>query len=289
MTAKNETEKRTEKVISKDGTSLAYEKAGTGPALILVDGALCHRGFGPMPKLRKELEKDFTVYTYDRRGRGESSDTKPYSAEREVEDIAALITAAAGSVFVAGVSSGAALALEAARSGLPIKKLALYEAPFIVDDTRMPIPPDFLEQLNAALEKDHRGDAVRLFMKLVGMPAIMASLMRVFPVWKKLRAVAHTLPYDITIVKNFQQGKPLPRDRWTSIDIPTSVIVGGKSPKWMLNSMKQLADVVPNAEHRTLPGQTHMVKATVLAPALAEFFLGKREAVRELSRAAAKA
>ena len=161
--------------------------------LILVDGALCHRGFGPMPKLRKELEKDFTVYTYDRRGRGESSDTQPYSAGREVEDIGALITAAGGSAFVAGVSSGAALALEAVRSGVPIKKLALYEAPFIVDDARTPIPPDFLDQLNAALAKDHRGDAVRMFMKLVGMPAIMASLMRVSGL-EKLRAVAPRSP-----------------------------------------------------------------------------------------------
>jgi len=289
MSAKSETERRTEKVTSSDGTSIAYERAGTGPALILVDGAMCHRGFGPMPALRKELGKDFTVYTYDRRGRGESADTKPYSVEREVGDIAALITVAGGPAHVAGVSSGAALALEAARYGLPIKKLALYEAPFIVDDARTPIPADFLDQLNAALAKDHRGDAVRMFMKLVGMPAIMASAMRLFPVWKKLRAVAHTLPYDITIVKEFQQGKRLPRERWASMDIPISVIVGGKSPKWMLNSMKQLAEVIPNAEHTVLPGQTHMVKAKALAPALTEFFLGKREAVGELKHSTAKA
>jgi pimeloyl-ACP methyl ester carboxylesterase len=290
MTAKGETEKRkTERVISKDGTSIAYERAGTGPVLILVDGAMCYRGFGPMPKLAAELEKDFTVYTYDRRGRGDSSDTKPYAVEREVEDMSAFITAAGGSAHVAGVSSGAALALEAARQGLPIKKLALYEAPFIVDDSRTPIPADFLDQLDAALAKDHRGDAVRMFMKLVGMPAIMASLMRLFPVWKKLRAVAHTLPYDITIVKDFQQGKPLPRERWASINIPTLVIVGGKSPKWMLNSMKQLSEVIPNAQHKTLPGQTHMVKAKVLAPALIDFFLGKQEAVSELKHSTANA
>jgi pimeloyl-ACP methyl ester carboxylesterase len=277
------------KVISKDGTTIACEKSGAGPALILVDGALCHRSFGPMPKLAPFLAEHFTVYAYDRRGRGDSSDTKPYAIEREIEDIEALINAVGGSAHVFGLSSGAALVLEAANQGLSIKKIALYEAPFIVDDSRTPIPADFLDRLNAMLAKDHRGDAVRLFMKLVGMPTILVHLMRFFPAWSKLRAVAHTLPYDITIVKDYQTGKPLPPDKWTSVNIPTVVIGGGKSPQWMQNGVKALAQVIPNAEYRVLSGQTHMVKPNTLAPALIDFFSGSRESVGELNHVAAKA
>jgi pimeloyl-ACP methyl ester carboxylesterase len=278
-----------EKVNSKDGTSIAYERSGTGPALILVDGALCHRKFGPMPKLADFLTKDFTVYTYDRRGRGDSSDTTPYAVGREIDDIEALINAVGGSAYLFGLSSGAALALEAANRGLPIKKVAAYEAPFIVDDSRTPIPPDFLDKLNEMLAKDRRGDAVRAFMKLVGMPAIVVHLMRFLPAWSKLRAVAHTLPYDITIVKDNQTGKPLPADKWASIAVPAIVICGGKSPKWLQNGMKELAQVIPHAEHRTLLGQTHMVKANVLAPVLIEFFSGSKERAGELNHLAAKA
>ena len=122
------------KVISKDGTAIAYDKAGNGPLVILVDGALCSRAFGPMPKLAKLLTNDFTVITYDRRGRNESTDTKPYAVEREIEDIGALINDNGGPAFVVGFSSGAALALAAAAHGLNISKLALYEPPFMVDD-----------------------------------------------------------------------------------------------------------------------------------------------------------
>ena len=276
-------------VTSKDGTSIAYEKTGSGPALLLVDGALCHRKFGPTPKLAPQLAKDFTVFAYDRRGRGESTDTKPYAVEREVEDIEALINATGGSAYLCGISSGAALALEAANRGLPIKKVAAFEAPFIVDDTRTPIPADFLEQLNKMLAEDRRGDAVRHFMKLVGVPSIFVQLMRFMPAWSKLRAAAHTLPYDITIVKDYQQGKPLPKDKWATVSVPTIIFGGGKSPAWMQNAMKELAQVVPNAEHKTLPGQTHMVKPNVLAPALIEFFLGSNAAAPELNQAAAKA
>jgi len=128
------------KVLSRDGTSIAFERLGDGPPLILVDGALCHRRFGPMPKLAPLLARDFTVFMYDRRGRGDSGDTAPYAVEREVEDIDALIEEGGGSAFLYGVSSGAALALEAASRGLGIRKLALYEAPFIVDDSRPPLP-----------------------------------------------------------------------------------------------------------------------------------------------------
>src|SRR6267154_4426106 len=143
------------KVLSKDGTSIAFDRSGQGPALILVDGALCYRASGPSKPLAALLVEHFTVFIYDRRGRGDSGDTAFYAVEREVEDIQALINEAGGSAFVYGVSSGAALALEAANHGLAIKKLALYEAPFIVDDSRPPIPKDFLAQLNNLISKDH--------------------------------------------------------------------------------------------------------------------------------------
>ncbi len=117
------------------------------------------------------------MFTYDRRGRGDSGNTPPYAVQREVEDLEALMDEAGGSAFVYGISSGAALALEAANQGLAIEKLALYEAPFIVDDSRAPIPKDYLVQLNGLISADRRGDAVKLFMKLVGVPTIFISLM----------------------------------------------------------------------------------------------------------------
>lgn len=263
-----------EKVFSKDGAHIAFDRSGKGPPLILVDGALCYRASGPMGPLAASLAPNFTVFKYDRRGRGDSGDTKPYAVEREVEDIDALIKEAGGSAFVFGASSGAALALEAARGGLGVKKLALYEAPFIVDDSRPPLTEEYISQLNQFLESDRRGDAVKLFMKLVGLPSILIALMRFMPAWSKLKGVAHTLPYDTAIVEENQRGKPLPAGRWDSVNMPALVIDGGKSPAWMRTAMKELAGVLPNAQLRTLEGQTHMIKAKVLAPTLEEFFRG---------------
>lgn len=144
------------KVLSKDGTPIAFDRSGKGPPIILVDGALCYRASGPMGPLAALLARHFTVFTYDRRGRGDSGDTAPYAVEREVEDIEALINEAGGSAVVYGISSGAALALEAANRGLAIKKLVLYEAPFIVDDSHPPIPKDFLARLNELIGSDRR-------------------------------------------------------------------------------------------------------------------------------------
>jgi pimeloyl-ACP methyl ester carboxylesterase len=262
------------KVRSKDGTPIAFDRSGEGPPIVLVDGALCYRASGPMGPLAALLAPHFTVFTYDRRGRGDSGDTAPYAVEREVEDIEALINEADGSAFVYGVSSGAALALEAANRGLAIRKLALYESPFIVDGSRPPTPTDFVAQLNELIASDRRGDAVKLFMKLVGVPTIFIVLMRCLPMWSKLTAVAHTLPYDITIVQDNQRGKPLPIARWARVTVPTLVADGGKSPAWMRNGTRALADVLPNAKYRTLDGQTHMVKAKAQAPMLVEFFKG---------------
>ena len=260
------------KVLSKDGTPIAFDRSGQGPALILVDGALCYRASGPAGPLAALLAPHFTVFTYDRRGRGDSGNAAPYAVEREIEDIEALINEAGGSAFVYGISSGAALALEASNHGLAIRKLALYEIPFIVDDARTPIPNDFRPRLDNLISADCRGDAVKLFMRLVGVPGIFIALMRFMPAWRKLKAVAHTLQYDITLVHDNQKGKALPANRWTSVTAPTLVIEGGKSPVWMRNAMQALACVLPNAKLRTLEGQTHMVNPKALAPVLAEFF-----------------
>jgi pimeloyl-ACP methyl ester carboxylesterase len=261
-------------VRSKDGTPIAFDRSGKGPAVIIVDGALCYRAFGPSGPLAALLADRFTVFTYDRRGRGDSGDTKPYAVDREIEDLDALIREAGGSAFVYGISSGAALALEAAHRGLPINKLALYESPCIVDDTHAPIPPDFLARLQGLVAADRRSDAVKMFLRLVGVPAMGILMMPVMPAWSKLKAVAHTLPNDITIVENNQRGKPFPKDRWARATMPALAMDGSKSPSWMRNGMKGLAGVLPNATFRTLDGQNHMVKAPAIAPVLTEFFTG---------------
>jgi pimeloyl-ACP methyl ester carboxylesterase len=259
---------------SKDGTAIAYETCGEGPPLILVDGALCYRDMGPSRAVADALAGHFTVIRYDRRGRGESSDSAPYEVAREIDDLAALIAAAGGSAYVCGFSSGAVLALDAAAQGLPITGLALYEPPFIVDDSRPPAAADYVPQLNALLASSRRGDAVRLFMRQVGMPAPLVALMRFMPAWGKLKRVAHTLPYDGEIMGDTQLGRPLPAARWPGTKVRTLVIVGGKSPAFFHNGTRMLVDLLPDAEHRVLDGQTHMVKAKALAPVLIEYFSG---------------
>jgi pimeloyl-ACP methyl ester carboxylesterase len=257
---------------SRDGTHIAYDELGEGPPLVLVGGAFNTRTFGPNGGLAPLLAERFTVINYDRRGRGDSTDTAPYSVEREIEDLEALIAEAGGSAHVFGISSGAALAMEAANRGLAIDKLALYEAPFVVDDSRAPVPDDYLERLEGMVASDRRSDAIRLFMRQgVGVPAVFVAMMRIMPAWSKLKAVAPTVIYDAALVDDYQKGRPLPTDMWTSVTMPTLVAVGGKSPDWMRNAMRALADVL-DARHSTLEGQTHIVKPEALAPVLVEFF-----------------
>ena len=260
------------RIISKDGTAIAFDQSGEGPTVILVGGALSDRsGSAPLVEL---LAPHFTVFSYDRRGRGDSEDTAPYAVEREVEDIEALINEAGGAAFVYGKSSGAVLTLEAT-SKLPtkIKKLALYEPPFIVDDSR-PLPPkDYVKQLNELTAAGRRGDAVEFFMtEVVGMPAEAVAPMRNAPIWPALEAVAHTLAYDGAVLGDTMAGKPLPAQRWASATVPTLVMDGGASPVWIRHAAQALADVLPNAQHRTLEGQTHDVAPEALAPVLKEFF-----------------
>ncbi len=258
------------KVTSKDGTGIAFDRSGQGPALILVDGAFCYRGFGPMGPLSERLAPHFTVYKYDRRGRGESGDTPPYAVEREVEDLQALINEAGGQAFVYGISSGAALSLDAAAAFPGIKKLAVYEPPFMVDDSH-PLPPANLpEQLYELVSEDLRGDAVELFMvKGIGMPPESVAPMRHAPVWSMFEGIAPTLAYDATIMGDSDW---LPPRQLASVMVPTLAMAGGASPAWARSSVQALKDLLPNAQIRILEGQTHEVASEALAPVLVEFF-----------------
>ena len=261
-------------VISRDGTPIAYSRVGAGEPVVLVDGALNDRALnGPNPRLAKVLASQFTVFTYDRRGRGESGDTPPYAVERELEDLEAIIEAAGGSAHVYGISSGGALALDAAARLSSIRRLALYELPFVTDDSRAPVPDDFAARLAELTASGREADALRYFFTAgVALPKAIVALMRFMPAWSKLKALATSLPYDAQIIRGTGSGGPLPATRWSTVTVPTLVIAGSKSPAWMRNAMRSLADVLPNATHRTLEGQTHIVKPKALAPVLSDFF-----------------
>jgi pimeloyl-ACP methyl ester carboxylesterase len=257
-------------VTSPDGTSIAYERTGGGPVLVLVDGAMCYRGAGPARPLAARLQDSFTVYTYDRRGRGESSDTMPYAVAREVEDLQALIAEAGGEAYVYGISSGAALALATAAAGPGIAKLALFEPPFmgeVEDGTRI---KEYTERLHELLDAGRRGDAVALFMTNVGIPAQAVDGMRSQPGWALLEAIAPTLAYDDEVLA----GGIVPRELTSTIAVPALVLAGGASPEGLRQAATATADALPAAEYRTLEGQTHDVAPEALAPVLVEFFRG---------------
>ena len=259
-------------VTSRDGTIIAYETQGSGKPLILVDGAMCYRDSGPMRPLAAELKDRFTVVTYDRRGRGDSGNTLPWSLDREVEDVEALLAAVGGSACVYGCSSGGAIALEAANRLKGIEKVIAYEIPFIVDGSRDPMTDETLRQFDAFVAAGRRSDAVKLFMRFVGVPGFMLLIMPLMGMWKKLTAIAHTLPYDLAIVGPHERGQPLPPDMWNSVSAPVLAMDGGKSPRWIRNAMKSLSTILPNARYRTLEGQTHIVVAKNHAPVIKEFF-----------------
>ncbi len=270
------------KVLSRDGTPIAFDQSGQGPALIAVGGATVTRL--AQASLAAALAPHFTVFVYDRRGRGESGDTAPYAVEREVEDIEALIAEVGGSTFVFGHSSGAVLALEAARL-LPtrITKLAVYEPPFIIDDSRPPAPEDYAARLTKLVSEGRRGDAVAYFMTEVGSPAEMVAQMRQSPMWPGLEAIAHTLAYDVTIIGNTQSGDPLPLRKWASVTVPTLVMDGTvflgreEGHAFLRHAAQELTNILPDGRHRILEGQDHGPADEVLVPALVEFFLSNEE------------
>ncbi len=258
------------KVTSKDGTPIAYDQSGKGPAVVLVDGAFCYRAFGPMTPLSALLSPHFTVIRYDRRGRGESGDTQPYAVEREVEDIEAFINQAGGSAFLFGTSSGGCLALEAAlQFGNRVKKLAMYEPPYNSSPDFRTAWKQYWTQLNQLLVANRRGDAAALFMQFVGTPPEQIEGMRHAPVWSQFEAVAPTLAYDAAVMGG--EDCSAPTRRAAKVTAPALILNGSELP-FMQDTAKSLAKAIPHAQQRTLEGQSHDVNLQVLAPVLVEFF-----------------
>lgn len=255
------------KVTSKGGTTIAFDQLGERPAVVLVGGASVNRSDNaPLAAL---LAPHFTVINYDRRGRGDSGDTAPYAVEREVEDIEALIKEAGGSAFVYGISSGAVLALEATASGLNIKKLALHEPPFMVDENGPRPLAGHEAQLTEFILSGRRGDAVEFFMtKVMGLPAEFVAQARNAPWWAATENLAYTLVYDVAIMGDYS----LPTKRLASVTIPTLVIDGEKSDVRLRHAAQAVAETLPNAQRRILESRTHDVAPETLAPVLEEFF-----------------
>jgi len=260
-----------DKLKSTDGTTIAFDKQGDGPALILVDGAMTTRSSGSKPDLAKLLAHHFTVYSYDRRGRGDSGDIQPYAVEREIEDIDALIDVAGRSAFVYGHSSGGCLALEATvKLGDKVKKLAIYEVPYNDDPVAQQAWGKYIENLTEALASDRRGDAVALFMAYVGTPAAQIEGLRHAPFWAGMEAIAPTLAYDHTAIMG--KDGSIPIERAARVHVPTLVMNGANGAPFMLETATTLSQVIPGAKLRTLEGQTHEVHPEALAPVLVEFF-----------------
>ncbi|MBD3919199.1 alpha/beta hydrolase [Paenibacillus sp. PR3] len=265
-------------VRSKDGTQIAYDKVGQGPALILVGGAFSYRKFTSMVKLASLLSEHFTVYYYDRRGRGDSGDNLPYAIEREIEDLEAMIQEAGGSAQVWGLSSGAVLALHAAASGVNITKLALHEPPFVVDSADRLPPQDLRQHVTTLIADNRRAEAIKYFMtKGMGAPSFVVGMMRLMPsVWSNLMAVAHTLPYDAALLDGYINGKPLPVDQWGTVQMPTLVLEGTESPASLRHAAQALTKVLPNAQLSSKKGLGHtkQINAAVFAAELTTFFKG---------------
>jgi pimeloyl-ACP methyl ester carboxylesterase len=265
-----------DQVTSKDGTSIAYERQGSGPAVILVGGAFVDRSENA--PLATELAERFTVFNYDRRGRGDSGDTQPYAVEREFEDLEALIAEAGGSAHLYGVSSGGALVLEAAAAGVPVDRLAVYEVPYDMAEGGPQRHREYVERLEGFLAEGRRGDAAELFMRLAGASDEMVAGARSSPMWPGLEAIAPTLRYDAACMGD---NRP-PTDRLARITRPTLVATGGASPQsfvagggdYFAKAADAIAAGIPRAQRQTIEGQTHQADPKVMAEVLERFFTG---------------
>ncbi|MDQ0993195.1 alpha/beta fold hydrolase [Streptomyces sp. V3I7] len=253
-------------IISRDGTLIVHDLTGEGPAVILVSGAMATGA--TMAPLAARLADRFTVIAYDRRGRGESGDTAPYAVDREVEDLAVLIEAAGGEAALYGVGAGGALALEAAASGLPVRQVAVYEAPFSDHKDGGRERAEYVRRLAEALGEDRRGDAVELYLRLTGMAEEMIQRARSSPLWADMESLAPTLSYDAGVMRDGL----LPRERVVVIAVPVLAMAGGASSPWLHAAARDVANLAPQGTYRLLEGQTRMVDPDVLTPVLTEFF-----------------
>ena len=268
-TMKSTGENRT--TTSRDGTTIAFTKRGSGPALIIVDGAFCYRENGPATELATVLAQHFTVFTYDRRGRGESGDTAPYSVEREIDDLRALTKEAGGAPYAVGISSGGALLLQAVASGVGVRKIALYEPPYLGGPNGPRSFEDARNRLQSFVSAGDRAGAVRFFMTDVyGAPRAFAFAMPfLMPnAWRRNKLVVHTTPYDLTILGD----RSVLDGRSSSISIETLVIGGEKSPKELRDAVVAVARALPKGHSRFLAGQDHNLSSRALAPVLVEYF-----------------
>jgi pimeloyl-ACP methyl ester carboxylesterase len=252
-------------VASKDGTRLAVDVSGSGPAIVLVCGGSVDRGSNA--GLAEALKSEFTVYNYDRRGRGESGDTAPYAVQREIEDIEAVIALAGGHAHLYGSSSGAALAFEAAAAGAKVDRLILWEPPYSTDPAMRP-PADSVEQLDRMVADGRRGDAATFFMvDMVRLPADFAAFARTQPWWAAQEALAHTLAYDARVMGDYS----VPTATAARVSVPTLILTGGASFPFFKPTAEALVAAMPDARTAELPEQQHNVDPTVLGPAMADF------------------
>ncbi len=251
---------------SADGTRLAYEIHGDGPPLVYVTGAICHRTFGPIRSGARVLSDAFRVLTYDRRGRGDSGDGGPWSSDREVEDIAALIDELGGRAMLYGHSSGAVLAMHAAhRLGDRVQRVVLYDASWAADDVEAATYAGLRAEVDLLLDRGRHGRALRRFLIGIGMPRVFAGLLPVMPGWRRMRALAPTLRYDMELT-----AQPPPLEAAAEISVPVHVIVGERSPDELHRVASVVSTSIPNATHEVLPGQDHMVSEKVLLPSLVQ-------------------
>jgi pimeloyl-ACP methyl ester carboxylesterase len=267
------TQDLTSTVVSGDGTKIAVDRYGSGPSIVLVGGAFTDRR--ALAPLARALAPSCTVFAYDRRGRGGSGDTPPYAPAREIEDLAAVIAAAGGPACVFGHSSGAGLAVLAAADGVAISRLAVYEAPYMVDQGD-PLPPaDLAARITELSGSGRRGEAVEFWMKdTIRLPAEAIAQMRQSPAWPAMAAIVHTAAYDAAIMADQERGEPLPAAWASQVTIPVLIMDGENSPAWQHRSMDALAALLPDTRRHTFPGADHGVPPDVLAPILRDFCAG---------------